>query len=120
MSDDRLLCRDERDDDVEFLRALYASTRVDELATLGRSAAQLDAFITMQFEAQRMHYRANYPAADFLVLTVGPERVGRLYVNADPTEVLLIDIALLPERRGAGLGTVLLRRLMDDAAEERG
>ena len=117
MSDTWLTCRAERDDDVGFLRGLYASTRVDELAPLGWTAAQLDAFVTMQFEAQCTHYRANYPDADFLVLTVGAERVGRLYVNRGPTEVLLIDIALLPERRGAGLGTALLRRLIDDAAQ---
>jgi ribosomal protein S18 acetylase RimI-like enzyme len=109
--------REERDDDLFFLRKLYASTRAEELAPLNWTDDQLDAFLTMQFDAQRAHYRANYPDADFLVLLLGSERVGRLYVDRGEHETLLIDIALLPRHRGAGIGTDILRQLTGDAAD---
>ena len=116
MSGAPLTWRDERDDDLSFLRQLYASTRLDELAPLNWTDTQLDAFLTTQFDAQRAHYRANYPDADFLVVMLGSTRIGRLYVNRGEADIYVINIALLPEHRGNGLGSKLLRHLMDDAA----
>jgi GNAT superfamily N-acetyltransferase len=118
MSSASLDWREERDDE-SFLRELFASTRVDELAPLGWSASELDAFLTMQFDAQRAQYRANHPDADFLVLTLGPQRVGRLYVDRGETSMLLIDIIVLPHHRGGGLGTAVMQRLMADAERAR-
>jgi ribosomal protein S18 acetylase RimI-like enzyme len=46
----------------------------------------------------------------------GDDPVGRLYLDRGGREYRVIDIALLPEQRGQGLGGALLRDLMDDAA----
>jgi ribosomal protein S18 acetylase RimI-like enzyme len=40
---------------------------------------------------------------------------GRLYVDRGKKETLIIDIALLPEHRRAGIGTKLLRELQHEA-----
>lgn len=102
-------------EDGDFLLALYASTRRPELAGLGWSAAQQDAFIRMQFDAQTRHYRASFPDACYSVIWVGGERAGRLIVNRSDDEIRIVDIALLPEFRGAGVGGWLVRRLLDQA-----
>ncbi len=44
-----------------------------------------------------------------------PVRVGRLYVARWPEEIRIVDIALLPEHRGAGIGTSLLEDLVAEA-----
>jgi ribosomal protein S18 acetylase RimI-like enzyme len=49
------------------------------------------------------------------VIAVDGEPVGRLYVHRGPSEIRIVDIALLPEHRGDGLGTLLLRDLLAEA-----
>lgn len=103
-------------EDEPFLRQVYASTRAPELEQVPWSAEQKAAFCDMQFTAQDTHYRANYTTAQFLVIEREGVPAGRLYVDRQETEIHIIDIALLPEHRGAGLGTYLLKELMDEAA----
>ena len=49
------------------------------------------------------------------MILVGGEPAGRLYVARWPEELRIVDIALLPRFRGRGVGTTLLRQLMDEA-----
>ena len=44
------------------------------------------------------------------------EPIGRLYVDRRPTEIRIVDISLLPQFRGAGIGSGLLDDLMREAA----
>ena len=110
-----LVLRDERPDDDTFLRALYASTRIDELAPTGWSAAQAEAFLRMQFDLQRTHYRKHFADARFLVVERDGRPIGRLYVNYTPEDVRVLDIALLPDARGNGVGRRLLEDVIDRA-----
>ncbi|BCM17437.1 GNAT family N-acetyltransferase [Mesorhizobium sp. J8] len=111
-----LVLRPETDADIPFLGALYASTRMEELAVTAWSEAQKAAFLDMQFQAQRAHYRRHYPEADWLVVERGGERIGRLYLERWPSQHRIIDIALRPEHCGKGFGTALLNDLIDEAA----
>ena len=43
------------------------------------------------------------------------EPAGRLYVHRGPSEIRIVDIALLPEHRGGGIGTSLLEELSAEA-----
>ena len=103
-------------DDDAFLRRVYASTRADELDLLGWSEAEKQAFLAMQFEAQDRHYRAHFANARFDVIERDGAPAGRLYVDRAPGEIRIVDIALLPEHRGAGAGSALLRELLAEAA----
>jgi ribosomal protein S18 acetylase RimI-like enzyme len=106
--------------DEAFLFALYASTRAEELAVVPWSAAEKTAFLRMQFDAQHRDYQKRFAGAAFLVIERGGEPIGRLYVHRAADELRIIDIALLPAHRGAGIGTALLRGLLQEArATER-
>jgi ribosomal protein S18 acetylase RimI-like enzyme len=107
--------RPARPEDRELLLAVYASTRVEELAPVPWTEEQKAAFLKMQFEAQDVDYRRNYADAEFSVIEVDGAPAGRLYVHRRPDEIRLIDIALLPAFRGRGIGTSLLSRLFDEA-----
>jgi GNAT superfamily N-acetyltransferase len=102
-------------DDGDFLLSLYASTRRPELAGLGWSQAEADAFIRMQFGAQASHYRNAFPRAAYSVVCVAGERAGRLIVDRPGHEISIVDLSLLPEFRGIGIGGGLVRRLLDEA-----
>jgi ribosomal protein S18 acetylase RimI-like enzyme len=103
--------------DEPFLLAVYASTRADEMAIVPWSEEQKQAFIRMQSNAQQQHYTRYYPDAVYSVIQLGQEPVGRLIVNRSADEILLMDIALLPQHRGHGLGTALIQDLMTEASQ---
>ena len=77
--------------------------------------AQKDAFLRSQFDAQDAWWREHYAGASFDVVLVDGEAAGRLYVHRGPSEIRIVDIALLPEHRGSGVGTSLLRDLLAEA-----
>ncbi len=102
--------------DRDFLLQVYASTREEELRLVDWSADQKAAFVRMQFEAQDAYYREHYHPATFDVVEVDGEPVGRLYAARWDDEIRIIDVALLREHRGRGIGTTLIRSLLDEAA----
>lgn len=101
--------------DREFLLSLYANTREEELAQVPWDEGAKAAFLEQQFSAQDHHYRTNYPGATLDVIEVDGERAGRLYVYRGAVEIRIMDIVLAPPFRGKGVGTALLRELMDEA-----
>lgn len=104
------------DGDDAFLFALYASTRAAELAAVPWSDAEREAFLRQQFSAQQRGYAETYAGAFFGIILVDDVPAGRLYVARWPAEIRLVDISLVPEHRGRGVGTELIRRLQAEAA----
>lgn len=102
-------------EDTGFLQAVYASTRADELAATGWSGEQKALFCAQQFHAQDIHYRQHYPSAQYLVILCENHPVGRLYVDHWEKEIRIMDISVLTEHRGRGIGNHLLRALMAEA-----
>jgi GNAT superfamily N-acetyltransferase len=102
-------------EDDSFLAGVYASTRWDELAPTGWSDEEKTIFCRRQFDAQSAHYRENYPGALLQVIEDAGVPIGRLYVARWEREIRIMDIALLPEHRGSGIGTELLRELQEEA-----
>lgn len=104
--------RMEREDDLPFLRRLYASTREAEFAHLTDwSAEARRAFCDQQFMAQRLHYQSQIPGCVRLLILSREERVGRLYVEERVTQIHVVDIALMPDHRGRGIGGAILAEL---------
>ena len=103
-------------EDEPFLESVYASTRAMEMAMVPWSAEQKAAFCRMQFVAQHTDYRRNYPAAAWDIIERGGAAIGRLYVDRGESAIHILDITLLPEHRGAGIGMRLLRTLQEEAS----
>lgn len=103
--------------DDTFLFRVYASTRSGELAPLPWTNEQKESFLKMQFDAQNLYYRENYPDASFDIILADGKPIGRLYVARWPEEIRIMDIALLPTHRGGGIGTKLLRHLVSESEE---
>ncbi|MFZ0607370.1 MAG: GNAT family N-acetyltransferase [Xanthobacteraceae bacterium] len=103
--------RPETDADIPFLLRLYASTREEELAAVPWSAEQKQAFLAQQFDAQRQHYLNYIGACTFDVIEHNGEPAGRLYLDARPSSLHIVDVALLPAWRGHGVGAAILEGL---------
>ena len=83
------------------------------------SVEQAEALLVSQFSIQHAYYRQHYPHGRFDIIMQGTSDIGRLYHDWHGDTVQLIDIALLPAYRGAGIGTRLLRAIVSEAAGKR-
>lgn len=104
--------------DEAFLYRVYASTRSAEMELVDWSESDKHAFLWHQFVAQHTYYQQHYATASFQVVLRGNAMVGRLYVRRAPTEIRIVDIALLPQYRGGGVGTQLLHNLFSEAKRD--
>ena len=112
---DEITLRPAQPEEAEFLYRVYASTREEELAPLPWDAAQKEAFLRMQFAAQDHHYRTYFGDGDFLIIQRSGVPIGRLYVHRTESEISVVDIALLPESRGVGIGTALMNNVLKES-----
>ena len=103
--------------DEEFLFGVYLSTRADELAQVEWAEGQKELFARWQFQLQRREYEARFPDAEYSVIVVDEEPAGRVWVGRDAEQIRLLDIALLPRFQNRGAGTLILKHLMDEAAQ---
>ena len=99
-------------EDSQFLLAVYGSTRLEELALTNWDQQQRDAFLKMQLDAQHVHYRGQYPSAQYLLVLLNGRHIGRLYIADKGSEIRILDVTILPEYRGSGIGTALVLHLM--------
>jgi len=102
--------------DRDFLVRVYGSTRDEELSQVAWADGQREAFVRMQFDAQDADYHAANPCGTYDVIEVGGRPAGRLYVDRRPGDIRIVDIALLPEFRGQGVGAHLIGQLMREAS----
>lgn len=112
----RIRLRPATEADAAVLLAIYASSRAHEMACVEWSQEQKAVFLSMQFEAQRRHYAAHYDGAAYMVVERDGQPVGRLYVHEGLSDVRIMEVQLLPEARGQGIGTALLRGVLAAAA----
>ena len=69
----------------------------------------------MQLKAQRSHYEKSFPGAEDHIVLFGDRPVGRLWLCTTEDAIRVLDIAIAPGNRSAGLGTSLMRSVMADA-----
>ena len=108
--------RPETAEDDAFLRRLTVEGRWAEFAPLPLADTHKHMLLEQQYEARRQHYRAYYGEADFGVIEVDGVPVGRLCLLRGERDYNLVDIALLPEHCGKGVGSILLDEILSEAA----
>jgi GNAT superfamily N-acetyltransferase len=120
LAHDGIALRPEMPSDDAFLVALYRSTREVELAMLPHwDEGARAVFIAQQFAAQRRHYRGAFENCSFDVIERKDAPIGRLYVQERETQLHIVDIALVPQERGRGVGQALLESLICEASAAR-
>lgn len=104
--------------DDTFLYEVFATTWESEVAALPNQNLARHV-LRIQHIAQERRFASRYPGHQRLVVTTREgERAGRLYLLRSGSALQVVDLTLLPEFRGAGLGTHVLRQLMALAEAE--
>lgn len=100
--------------DMPFLQTVYACTRTDVQNNDTLTTAQKEVFIHHQFNAQHSHYQTHYKGANFDIILLKKQPIGRLYIHRQAAEIRLIDIALLPKYQNNSIGTFLMKNLLEE------
>lgn len=102
--------------DLPFLRKLYGTTRQEEMDLLHNwSREEKHDFLDQQFHAQHSFYQQSFPKAQFDLVSHRGIRIGRLYQEERIDEIRIIDIAIIPQYRNQGIGSKLIREIIDRA-----
>ena len=99
---------------MEFLYRLYASTRADVHQIQDWNNEQKEQFLRMQFNAQHTHYQKHFPTAEFnVILNKKRKSIGRFYLHQRKDEFRIVDISLLPQHRRKGIGSTIIKNVME-------
>ena len=116
LTPDGIALRPETAEDEAFLRRLNIAVRWNEFAALPLPVEQKVALLQQQYDARHKGYRADFPDADFHIVERGGVPIGRFYVRRGKREHYLVDIAILPDQAGQGVGGALLDMMLAEAA----
>ena len=119
MSENELVLRPVSTEDAAFLLRVYASSRETEMAMVPWPPEQKEAFLRSQFDAQTRDYIARNPGAEHRVLVYGAREVGRSFVARQAERVHILDVTVLTQERGKGVGSAFLSRMQEEAAAAR-
>jgi ribosomal protein S18 acetylase RimI-like enzyme len=110
----RLTLRPEREEDQAFRYRLFCQSRPPEWDMVQIDPQAREHLMRHQFEAQTKGYRIQFPKARFDIIELDGEPIGRIVVDRPPDMIHLVDQAIVPARRNKGLGTTIMRTLMDE------
>lgn len=100
--------------DEGFFRQIYAESRRAELDQVVWPEGARQEFLRTQFNAQTAHYEQNYPGAEFFAIEHEGRPAGRFYLCRQETEIRIMELGLLPEFQGQGIGTTLLTQVLEE------
>lgn len=115
---DNLGIRPARPEDRVFIESLYRATR-DDLRLIDAEDEFVEELIGMQQQAQTRGYGEMFPNAMYFVVERLGDRLGRIVVDFGPNEVRLVDIAFMPQARGRGYGSHVIKAMQFAAGQAR-
>lgn len=110
-------------DDRAFLRALFETTPAAQLLAASFDAGAAAPLIDSQFDFQCRHFDAHYREGGQRIIAAAHDKpIGRIELwrsDADSRRDLrIVDITLLPEWCGRGVGSALLSAVQRAAADD--
>ena len=101
--------------DEQFVYQLVYQTLYEQLFAWTWDPAIRDQLLDLQIRAKHGSYANQYPRAHHAIVMLDDEAVGRLIIDREGEFYVLVDIAILPKHRSAGIGTRLILGLCMEA-----
>ncbi len=117
-TDARLRLRVAETADEPFLSDLFRSVKGAQLATGGLPPAMIEVVLAQQYRAQRAGYAVQCPAAQSLIILRDGAPVGRLLLDRGTSRWHVVDLALLPGARNAGVGREIMQSVAAAARQQ--
>lgn len=100
--------------DDAFLYAVFCTTWEDEVAAMPNPAL-VQHFLRIQYTAQNRRFAQRFPGYERWVVMYDGERAGRFFLHRSPSMLHLVEMTLMPQHRSRGLGSTILRGVIDEA-----
>ena len=107
--------RPEREDDQAFRYELFRVSRPPEWDMVQLDPQLREQLDRHQFAAQTSSYRTQFAKARFDIIELDGERIGRIVVDRPGNELHIVDQAIVPAQRNRGIGTAIMRALLEEA-----
>lgn len=107
--------RPETPEDSSFLGDLYFSVRELEPGFASQPLDERSRVLRDQARLQSIHYHKVFPHAHFLVVEVDGKPVGRFCVNQFNDHLLVVDLSILPDFQGHGIGSQLIKSVLAES-----
>jgi ribosomal protein S18 acetylase RimI-like enzyme len=111
--------RPESPSDEGFLRDLIVANAAEELGAAAWPEPMRGHLLGVQYAARRQSRREEYPEAASHVIQADGADAGWVVVASLQHEVHIVDIMILPGKRGWGIGTAAIREILATAAVAR-
>ncbi|MDB5500292.1 MAG: hypothetical protein JWR89_194 [Tardiphaga sp.] len=112
----RISVREQTPEDEAFLYSLFRANNLRTLELSGLPLAFLDDLVAMQHRSRMQTYQKMFPSAAWSVMEREGKPVGEIVEHDEDDCIYVVDIALLPEWQAKGIGTALMREVMDRCA----
>lgn len=99
--------------DDPFLHELFVAVRGPMF--VGLPAEVSGPLLRQQHDAQRRGHAASHPGAEHHVVEVDGRPVGRWSIDRRADAIILVDVAIHPDRQGRGIGALLIERLVAES-----
>jgi len=110
-----LIIRQAVKEDGTFLYTLAYGHFYETLAAWAWEPVTREKLLRIQIDGQHTSYQAQFPNAQHGIIMLDDRAIGRLLVDRGVDFDTLVDIVILKEKRGAGIGTWILRALCVEA-----
>jgi len=97
-----------------FLYLLFSSIKAPEMAFMPVDAKQKEFLLQMQFTSMNATYRHRFPKARFEIVELDRWPIGRIVTDVQKDCVYYVDVALMPQASGAGIGTALMAAMLEE------
>lgn len=77
-----------------------------------------EAMLRHQAAMQQSGHRAQHPDADRRILSIDGTPIGRVAIDWSADEVVIVDIAVSPDRQASGIGSAVLSAMIYVADEQ--
>jgi ribosomal protein S18 acetylase RimI-like enzyme len=111
----RVDLRPETPEDEPFLYRLITTTVAEELMAWAWDEKMREPLLRMQYNGRQQSIRAGHPNAEHSIIRLDGNPAGRIVIDRQDASIHLVDIAILAEHRGAGMGTAIIRELLVEA-----
>ncbi|WPC43959.1 GNAT family N-acetyltransferase [Clostridium sp. JS66] len=102
----------------DMLLKIFKESRQDLTWISGITEEQKESIIAQQFMMEQQQLMEMYPEAQLNIITMDGKPIGRLYIYYGKTVDRILEIGLLEEYRGRGIGRKIVTTVVGNAVEK--
>ncbi|MGJ8695239.1 MAG: GNAT family N-acetyltransferase [Verrucomicrobiaceae bacterium] len=104
--------RPQTDGDISFIEDLVIAVREREPGFCELAAEERTRILREQSKLQLADYGRKFPQGHFLIIEASGRAIGRFYVNHASDHIRVVELSVLPDYQGHGIGQQLMKSVL--------